>query len=111
MKIIRLADVLVSGLSHDPLIGKQVLLAKGDIPHLTHFSVVRLLPAQSTSPHSHADLYEGFFCVSGRGNVRINGEDQTLTPGTLCVIEPNETHEITNPTESELVIIYFGIES
>jgi hypothetical protein len=47
MKRIILADVPEEGVSHNPEIKKQVLLRKGDLPHLTNFSRSRLLPNQS----------------------------------------------------------------
>ena len=90
---------------------KQVLLERGDIPHLTHFSIATVAKGKMTTAHSHGDLYEAFYVASGSGLIRINDKATPIEPQSIVVVEPGETHEISNTGETELTIIYFGIES
>jgi mannose-6-phosphate isomerase-like protein (cupin superfamily) len=111
LKKVSLSQVKRVGVSHDPPIMKQVLLERGDIPHLTHFSIATMAKGKMTTAHSHGDLYEAFYVASGSGLIRIDGQATPIEPQTIVVVEPGETHEITNTGETELTLIYFGIES
>ena len=110
MKKIFLADVVEEGVSHDPEIRKQVLLKKGDVPHLTNFSRGRLLPGQAATAHTHPNMFEVFFVESGQGIIRVDQSKQEVQAGVCVVAEPGEEHEIINTGPSELVLFYFGIE-
>ena len=111
MKRISLAEVEREGVSHDPQISKQVMLRRGDAPHLTGFSRATLLPGQTAHVHEHSDMFEVFFVQSGAGLMTINGTEHRLEPDVCLLVEPNERHEITNDGSSELVLIYFGLEA
>jgi mannose-6-phosphate isomerase-like protein (cupin superfamily) len=111
MKLVSLAEVPVLGVSHDELITKQVMLKRGDVPHMTHFSLTLLSPGQTTSPHRHTDLYEGFFVASGSGMIKVENSEYPLESGLLIAIEPGELHEISNSSNGDLILIYFGIEA
>ncbi len=111
MKFISLEDLPETGVSHNPEIRKQIILARGDVPHLTNFSQSVLLPGQSVSAHAHTDMHEIFFVVSGAGRVRIDGDGKPFGAGACIAVEPGETHEIFNTGDEELVLLYFGIET
>jgi quercetin dioxygenase-like cupin family protein len=109
MKRVALHEIREEGVSHDPEIKKQVLLRKGDLPHLTNFARSRLSPGQVSSAHYHADMYEVFFVESGSGLMRIDGHTEHLEPGICIAVGPREEHEITNTGACDLVLLYFGI--
>lgn len=111
MKKVSLSELPHEGVSHDPQIAKQVMLRRGDVPHLTAFSRSTLLPGQTAHAHEHRDMFEVFFVESGAGLITISGEEHRLTRGVCMLIEPSERHEITNDGASELVLIYFGVEA
>jgi mannose-6-phosphate isomerase-like protein (cupin superfamily) len=111
LKKVLLSQVERVGVSHDPSIMKQVLLERGDIPHMTHFSIATVAKGKTTTAHSHADLYEAFYVASGSGSIRIDGKATPIESQTIVVVEPGETHEIANTGETDLTLIYFGIES
>ena len=111
MKRISLDQLPHEGVSHDPQITKQVMLRRGDVPHLTAFSRSTLLPGQTAHAHAHRDMFEVFFVESGVGLMTIEGREHRLERGVCMLLEPNERHEITNDGASELVLIYFGVES
>ena len=110
MKIVSLADIPEEGVSHNPEIKKQVLLARGLVPHLTNFSRSRLSPGQVARAHKHAGMYEVFFVESGTGVIKVDDLEQPLQRGVCIAVEPGEAHEIVNDGADDLVLIYFGIE-
>ena len=110
MKKISLADLPAEPVSHNPEITKQVLLRRGDLPHLTNLSRSRLLPGQTARAHDHADMHEVFLVESGAGLMRVGDQEFALAAGTCVAVEPGESHEIENTGKDDLVLIYFGIE-
>ena len=111
MKIVELYDVPEESVSHQPEIKKQVMLSKGDLPHLANFSRARFAPGQVAHAHSHPDKYEVFFVETGHGIVKIEGAEYPLEQGVYVVAEPGEKHEIISTGPSGLILLYFGIES
>ena len=111
MKKVSLGELPREGVSHDPQISKQVLLRRGDLPHVTAFSRSTLLPGQIAREHEHRDMFEVFFVESGAGTMRIAGAEHQLTRGVCILVEPGERHEITNTGSSDLVLNYFGVEA
>lgn len=110
MKKISLAEVPAESVSHNPEITKQVMLRRGDLPHLTNFSRSRLLPGQTAAAHAHAGMHEVFYVERGAGLMRVGGREVALTAGVCVAVGPGESHEIENTGATELVLIYFGIE-
>lgn len=110
MKKMSLSELPREGVSHDPQIAKQVLLRRGDVPHLMSFSRATLAPGQTARAHEHVDMFEVFFVESGSGAMRIGGAEHELVSGVCILVEPGERHEIINRGSSDLVLSYFGIE-
>ena len=110
MKKISLADLPAEPVSHNPELTKQVLLRRGDLPHLTNFSRSRLPPGQTARAHAHEGMHEVFYVESGAGAMRVDAQEITLEAGVCVAVEPGESHEIENTGAAELVLIYFGIE-
>ena len=111
MKKLSLRELPTEGVSHDPQIKKQVMLKRGDVPHLTSFSRATLLPGQSARTHEHADMFEVFFVESGAGLMKIGDTEHALERGICILVEPRERHEITNIGTADLVLNYFGVEA
>ena len=109
MKKVLLHDLAREGVSHDPQIGKQVLLRRGDVPHLSAFSRATFAPGQTARMHAHEDMFEVFWVDSGAGEMRIDAVNHQLAPGTCVMVEPGERHEITNTGSADLVLMYFGV--
>jgi mannose-6-phosphate isomerase-like protein (cupin superfamily) len=110
MKITNLNDLPQQEVSHNPEIKKKVMLAWGDLPHLTNFSQAVFAPEQVASSHSHQDMCEVFFVTAGEGKICVDGQDYALTPGVCIAISLGETHEITNTGTENLVLTYFGLK-
>jgi quercetin dioxygenase-like cupin family protein len=109
MKKASIHQLPLEGVSHDPQIAKQVLLRRGDVPHLTAFSRATLSPGQSVREHEHADMYEVFFVEAGAGVMKIGGAEHQLAHGVCILVEPRERHELTNTGTADLVLNYFGV--
>ncbi|MGE5656478.1 MAG: cupin domain-containing protein [Actinomycetota bacterium] len=110
MKLTSLNELSQEAVSHNKEIQKKVMLRKGDLPHLTNFSMATFPPHQTAAAHFHSDMCEVFFVQSGSGTICIDGTDYPLQPGTCIAVEPGESHEISNPGSSDLVILYFGLQ-
>lgn len=111
MKIANLNQLPQQAVSHNREIKKQVMLFRGDIPHLTNFSQATFAPGQTAAAHAHQDMSEVFFVSSGEGLIRIDHQDYHLAPGICVSVEPGEIHEVLNTGEENLVLTYFGIEN
>ncbi|MFT2091522.1 cupin domain-containing protein [Paraglaciecola sp. 2405UD69-4] len=111
MKISALKDIKISDVSHNSQIKKKVLVANGDIPHITNFSRAVFPPGELASAHSHSDMTEVFFIESGTGIISVNGKDIPLEAGMCITIEPNDIHELNNTSTQDLTVIYFGVET
>ena len=110
MKITSLDNIAEEGVSHNPEIRKQVLLKRGDVPHLMNFTRSCLAAGQTARAHRHGDMCEIFFVESGSGTIKVDGQAHQLCAGTCVTIEPGEEHEIFNQDSTDLVLIYFGIQ-
>lgn len=110
MKHRSLAETPPQPVSHNPEIVKQVLLARGDVPHITQFAQSRFAPGQVATAHMHADMTEVFLVVAGTSTFTIDGVAHHLAPGSCIAIAPGETHEVANTGADELVLLYFGVE-
>jgi quercetin dioxygenase-like cupin family protein len=109
VKRVALADLPIERVFHNPAIAKQVLLRSGEVPHLTQLAQARLAPGQVAPGHAHADLWEIFFAAAGQGEIEVDGVVHALAAGTCIAIEPGETHELRNPGDSELIVLYLGV--
>lgn len=110
MRITRLEGLAPEQVSHNPEIEKRVMLRRGEVPHVTSFSSARLAPGQAAHAHSHADMHEVFYVLSGRGVIEVDGVAAPLEAGTCVAVAPGESHEIRNTSAGELVLLYFAVE-
>lgn len=109
MKISSLTTLPLESVSHNPAIQKQVMLRKGELPHLTNFSQARFAPGQAAPGHSHGDMVEVFFVEAGSGTMYVDDQAHALRPGTCIAVEAGERHEVVNDGDAELVLTYFGL--
>lgn len=110
MKLTNLDRLPSQEVSHNPEIKKKVMLAFGDLPHLTNFSQAVFAPGQIASKHCHQDMNEVFFVRSGSGIIRVDEREFILSPGTCIAVEAGEYHEIVNTGKTDLILTYFGIK-
>jgi quercetin dioxygenase-like cupin family protein len=109
MKRMSLDELPFQGVSHNPEVGKRVMLDDSAIPGLTNFSQAIFSQGQVAPGHAHADMYEVFFVRRGTGMILVEGTEYELATGHCMLIEPGEYHEVSNPGAEELELLYFGV--
>jgi mannose-6-phosphate isomerase-like protein (cupin superfamily) len=53
-------------------------------------------PGFTSNAHSHEAQEEAFYCVSGRGWIRVDDEEMPLDPGVVVYIPPKCVHQLIN---------------
>jgi quercetin dioxygenase-like cupin family protein len=53
-------------------------------------------PGFASNEHSHAGQEEIFYCVSGRGRVKVGGEEARVETGDLVYVPPGSRHQLVN---------------
>lgn len=109
MQYISLNNLPQKSVSHNPNINKKEIITNGKIPNLTNFAQANFTVGQVSPAHSHEDMWEVFYVESGTGIITINGQEYQLEKGITVIVEPNETHEISNNGKEDLTLNYFGI--
>lgn len=110
MKLASLANTPVTAVSHNPAIFKQVLLGYGEFSPLTGFAQATFPPGEIAYAHQHSDMLEVFFILSGEAVMTVDGVDYALPAGSCIAIEPGESHELRNASQTgEMRVTYFGI--
>jgi mannose-6-phosphate isomerase-like protein (cupin superfamily) len=66
---------------------------------------VTIAPGKSSLPHFHKESEESYLILSGKAELAIGSAQFELSAGEAALIEPNETHQITNPGPGELVFL------
>lgn len=111
MKKSSLHQLPEEAVSHNAAIRKRVMLRPDDIPQITNFSQASFPPGEIAGVHAHSDMYEVFLVTAGTGEMRVNGQPHSLTPGVCIAVEPGEHHEVINTGEQYLVLTYFGVKA
>lgn len=111
MKLMSLADITPSPVSHTPQIKKRIMIHKGELKHITNFSQAVIPAGEIADSHVHKDMTEVFWVQSGEGVIRIDGTEYQFLPGVCVMVSPCERHEIQNTGSSDLIILYFGVET
>ena len=109
MKYINLNNLENKTVSHNRNIQKKVIIENNVVPNLTNFSQAVFKPQQIAHIHSHSDMWEVFYVESGSGLMIVNQQEYQLTRGVCIMVEPEDTHEIINNSDVDLVLNYFGI--
>ncbi len=58
--------------------------------------------------HVHADHYEVFVNVQGKGVVEVEGVDHEFRVGDVILIEPGESHHVRSDEKDPLVNLWMG---
>lgn len=102
-------DAPWSEVSHNSAIQKQVFLANGEMPGLTQFARSILQPGQISPGHSHDDMWEVFLVTQGILTIVVDGSQHELLAGASITLAPQEHHELSNRSDKELHLTYFGL--
>jgi mannose-6-phosphate isomerase-like protein (cupin superfamily) len=58
-------------------------------------------PLSSSNPHAHQTQEEVFFCLSGRGRIRVDNEEAEIGPGSCVFVPPGAVHQLVNTQPDE----------
>ena len=97
VRVYRAADFEVI----DPEKVKPIPTYSGDVFSAVTFT---MLPGQLHTPHSHTDVTQAWFILSGQGEA-ILGDDrrEVVGPGTMIVHHPTQLHGILATGDENLV--------
>ncbi len=62
-------------------------------------------PGSEQPMHSHPEAEQVYVVVAGTGLMRVNDEEQEVSPGTLVFIPPGAEHSIRNTGSVSLVYV------
>jgi quercetin dioxygenase-like cupin family protein len=108
MDVSTLTNLPFESVSHSPDIKKQVFLRHGGLGPITQFARAVFQPGDVAPGHSHQDMGEIFYVLSGTLTITVDGTTTTHGPGTCLTLQPNEDHELSNQTEEDVAILTLG---
>ena len=62
-------------------------------------------PGSEQAQHSHSDSEQAYVIVEGHGLMRVAGEEQEVSAGTLIFVPTGAPHSIRNTGEGKLVCV------
>lgn len=62
-------------------------------------------PGYTTNPHFHETQEEIFYCVSGKGRIRVDDEEHEFYPGMVCYVPAKCTHQLINDGDEVLKVV------
>jgi mannose-6-phosphate isomerase-like protein (cupin superfamily) len=66
------------------------------------------LAAGATDPQSPHTEDEAYYIVSGRGQIRVAGEDQPVGPGSVVFVAKNVEHKFHSIEEDLKILVFFA---
>ena len=97
------------GVSHNSEIKKRIMIKSGEYSNIQMFSRAIFYPKQSSLPHTHQDMTEVFFILSGRGIFHSKDKEILVKKDDYISIPSGEEHWQSNPFNEPLELLYFGI--
>jgi quercetin dioxygenase-like cupin family protein len=94
--------------SHNPAAKKQAWFRKGDLPPFTQIARVVVPSGEALTAHAHADMHELFIILEGTARMVVDGTPHNLSEGEAIALAPDESHELSNPSDDQLVFIVAG---
>ena len=62
-------------------------------------------PGFSSNEHAHEGQEEVFYCVCGRGKIRVDGESVDIGPSDLVYVPPGSRHQLVNDGEEVFKVV------
>ena len=66
---------------------------------------VRIRSGESVLDHFHQKTEEVCYILSGRGQMYLESETETVGPGDAIIILPGQRHKITSHSQEDLVML------
>lgn len=65
-------------------------------------------PDSASNPHTHLEQEEVFYCLSGRGLIRVGSEEAELRPGSCVFIPAGVEHQLVNTRSGEVLRVLYA---
>jgi mannose-6-phosphate isomerase-like protein (cupin superfamily) len=62
-------------------------------------------PQSASNPHAHAHQEEVFYCLSGRGLIKVGDEQVEVSPGSCVFVPEGALHQLINPDPGQVLEI------
>ena len=62
-------------------------------------------PGFTSNTHAHEDQEEVFYCVSGKGRIKVDDEEVPLEPGVVVYVPPKAAHHLINDGDEILKVV------
>jgi len=62
-------------------------------------------PGFTSNAHAHEDQEEIFYCVSGKGRIKVDDEEAPLEPGVTVYVPPKAVHQLINDGDEKLKVV------
>ena len=66
-------------------------------------------PGASIGEHTHTDDEEVYLIIDGRGTMRVDGVEERVGPGDICLTRPGHSHSLTNSDDGPMHLIVIGL--
>ena len=100
--------VVVRASEAEPLLnGIYLLLSPNVGTNGAMLAEQRFQPGGQTIVHAHDQGDELFYVVTGRGRARLGDKYEIVGPGDAILIAPGQTHQISNPFDEELIVVFY----
>jgi mannose-6-phosphate isomerase-like protein (cupin superfamily) len=82
-------------------------LASPSISALTRHSLaeIRHPPGTASQEHYHREAEEVYYVLEGQGEIRVDGQTESLEPGDAVTIVPGQRHKVRQQGERDLVML------
>ena len=108
MKLASINSAPEKPVSHNPAAKKRVWFRKGDLPPFTQIARVIVPPGEVLTAHAHGDMHELFIILEGTARMVVDATPHDLSQGEAIALSPNESHELSNPSDDQLVFLVAG---
>ncbi len=104
MKIINRKDCSEFVAQDEAMVRELVSPRKSSIKNQS-IAEVRIPSGESVLEHFHKATEEVYYILSGRGQMHLEGETETVGSGDAIFIRPGQRHKIANHCKEDLVML------
>lgn len=111
MKITNTRDIPLEKALHGPYM-KQVFVGDSEVPNLGVFGRVVIKPGQIAADHGHEGKAEVYLIEKGKGKLVFNKSiEKEVFQGDIVITNSDETHELSNPFDEDLDLLFLEVKS
>lgn len=90
---------------------KKIFLNEEDLNHPGALvQMIKIKARDEAKSHHHKEQTEVFYFLNTNGFFTVNGEKIRPAVGDIIVIEPGDTHIVTNDTDEDFLYVAFKIK-